>query len=352
MRIVNSNKLKPGDTVGRDVLTKHGSIFIAKETVLTEHMIYKLISLGVDNVHVKDLEELIDYESIPRPKPPEDIVEFTDKYQQALFLTGELLDAIASGKKLETEMIREIVDIVYGQVMSTNNILGRLTYQKHDNQYLNKHSLNVAILSGIIGKWLNRSNGEVRRLIFAGLTHDLGKLKVPKRILDKPSRLTDEEFKEMQKHSAFGYQLLNTKADISKDVALAVLQHHEREDGSGYPTGLKGEAIHLFGKILAVADVYDAMSSNKNYRDKFSPFQVAEQIAQNSFGSMDPRVSRVFLDNISRFYVGNSILLSDGKIGDIIYINPSEPTRPVIKLETGDFLDLSKSKLKIIDILG
>ena len=352
MKIVNTHKIEVGNTVAKDILTKHGSIFIAKGTVLTQHMIKKLIGIDIQEVYISEPQDLIDFRNIPKPDPREDIVEFTDKYQHALLLTGEFLDTIASGKKLSTEMVREIVDIVHAQIISTNNILSRLIYQRNDNIYLNKHSLNVAILAGVIGMWLNRSNGEIRRLIFAGLMHDIGKLKVPKRILDKPSSLTEEEFMEMQKHSTFGYQILSTKADISKDVALAVLQHHEREDGSGYPTGLKGTEIHLFSKILAVADVYDAMSSNKNYRDKFSPFQVVEQIAQNSFGSLDPRVSRVFLDNISRFYVGNRVILSDGRVGDIIYINPNNPTRPVIRIQNGDIADLGKDRLKVIDILG
>ncbi len=353
MRVISSTDLIPGLKVAKDVLTKHGSIFLANGTVLTDHMIDKINYIGIPNVFVHDgteNDEIIESQSKETVRP--DIQEFTDKYQQGMLLTGELLDSIASGKKFSMELVREIADVIYDQVMSTNNILGRLMLQRNENVYINKHSLNVAFLSGMIGKWMGRSDVEVRRIIYSGLLHDIGKSKVPKRIVEKPSKLTDEEYKEMQKHTTFGYQMLNTRPDISKDVALGVLTHHEREDGSGYPNGLKGDEIHLFGKILAVADVYDAMSTNKNYRDKYSPFEVAEQITLNSFGHLDPRVSRIFLDNISKFYVGNTVLLSDGRVGDIIFVNPSDATRPIVKVNDSTFVDLSKEKLKVVDILS
>lgn len=342
---VSIEKLTPGLKVEKDILTKHGSIFIAKGTVLTAHMILKLKSLGY-------LEIDIDESRSQQVSQREDITTFTSLYHQALILTGELLDSVDAGKKFSIELVREIADLVVEQITTTGNVWGRLMDQRNNNSYLNKHSLNVAILSGCMGKWLGLSKVEIRRLIYSGLLHDIGKLKVPKRILEKPSKLTDEEFKEIQKHPVFGYQMLSTRPDISKDVILGVLSHHERIDGSGYPSGLKDDSIHLFGKVVAVADVFDAMSTNKNYREKHSPFKVAEEISKSSFGILDPKVSRVFLDNISKFYVGNKVLLSDGRVGDIIYINPSDSNKPVVKLAGDVFIDLSKDKVKIVDILN
>lgn len=350
MKVYSTENLTPGLKIGKDVLTRHGSVFLSKDTILTEHIINKLNQVGITEVFID--------ENIPMPKEEkkapirEDVKSFTEKYQQSLLLTGELLDTIDLGKKFPIELLREIADLIFDQIKSTTNLWGRLIDQRDYNTYLNKHSLNVAMLSGCIGKWLGLKDVEVRRLIYSGLLHDIGKLKVPKRILDKPSRLTDAEFAEIKKHSAFGYQVLSTRPDISKDVALGVLSHHERVDGSGYPSGLKGDSIHLYGKILAVADVFDAMSTTKNYREKHSPFQVAEEISKSSFGTLDPRVSRTFLDNISRFYVGNKVLLSDGRVGDIIYINPSDSSKPVVKISEELFVDLSKEKLKIVDILN
>lgn len=329
MKLFSTDSLVPGLKIGKEVLTRHGSIFLAKNTILTEHIINKLIQIGITEVYIDD--KLIIPEINEEKPERKDIISFTEKYQQSLILTGELLDSIDDGKKFSMDLVREITDLIFDQIKTTNNIWGRLLDQRNNNTYLNKHSLNVGILSGCIGKWMGLTDLEIRRIIYAGLLHDIGKFKVPKRILDKPSKLTNEEFDEIKKHSTFGYQMLSIRPEISKDVALGVLSHHERVDGSGYPSGLKGDSIHLYGRILAVADVFDAMSTNKNYREKHSPFQVAEEISKSSFGSLDPKVSRIFLDNIARFYVGNKVLLSDGRYGDIVYINPSDTSKPVIK---------------------
>ncbi|SES95388.1 HD-GYP domain-containing protein [Anaerobranca gottschalkii] len=345
---VKISDLTPGTKVGKDILTKHGSILLTQGTVLTEYLINRLKEMGITEVFVET-------EFLQKSEPPnerEDVITFNDKYQQCLILTSQLLDSIEEGKKFSLELLREIACIVLEILRNTTNLWGRILNQRTETTYLNKHSLNVGILSGAMGKWLELKDGEIRRLIYSGILHDIGKLKISKSILDKPSKLTEEEFKEIQKHPVFGFQMLATRPEISKDITLGVLSHHERVDGSGYPHGLKGDSIHLFGKIIAVADVFDAMSSNKTYREKHSPFIIAEEISKSSFGTLDPKVSRIFLDNITRFYVGNKVLLSDGRTGDIIYINPSDTHRPVIKINDNTFLDLRKEKVRIVDIVS
>ncbi|WP_350344340.1 HD-GYP domain-containing protein [Proteinivorax tanatarense] len=348
MKLVSSEELLSGMKVAKDVENDAGVLLIPEGTTLNEYMIKKVKSLYIDYIYVKSDEK----PSKPQEKiQREDIKKFTDQYNLAFDLTVNLLDTQKKGKILNMDLVREISNIVLEQIYQTNNILGRLFSQDKDHMYLYKHSLNVAILSGIIGKWLGFTKNEVRRLVYAGLLHDIGKLQVPDSILSKPDKLTPDEFFEIQKHCLFGYQILKTKHNISGDVFTAIAQHHEREDGSGYPKGLVGSQIHTFAKILAVADVYDAMTSNKVYRRKFSPFFVAEQIAQNSYGMLNPKISRVFLDNIANFYVGNKVALNDGRVGEIIYIKPSEPTKPVVKIGE-QYIDLTTENVKIEDILA
>jgi HD-GYP domain-containing protein (c-di-GMP phosphodiesterase class II) len=156
----------------------------------------------------------------------------------------------------------------------------------------------------------------------------------------------------MKQHPIYGYNILKKNNILSNDVLMGALMHHEREDGSGYPLGLKGEKIHTYGKIVAVADIFDAMMSDRVYRKKRPPFKVAEYISDRSFDSLDPYISRVFLQGISRFFVGNIVRLSDGRIGKVIYIYPQQPTKPVV-LAGGEFLDFSKeSDITIVEIIG
>ncbi|WP_353892718.1 HD-GYP domain-containing protein [Proteinivorax hydrogeniformans] len=348
MKLVSAKDLMSGMKVAKDVENDAGGILIKEGTSLNKYMIDKIKALFIDYVYVHSDEKPA---KTQEKKLREDIKKFSDQYNLAFEMTVKLLDTQKKGKILDMDLVRSISTIVMEQIYQTNNILGRLFSQDNDHMYLYKHSLNVAILSGIIGKWLGLTKNEVRRLVYSGLLHDIGKLQVPQSILNKPGKLTDEEFFEIQKHCLFGYQTLKSKHNISGDVFTAIAQHHEREDGSGYPKGLMGSQIHIFAKILAVADVYDAMTSNKVYRRKFSPFFVAEQIAQNSYGILDTKISRVFLDNIATFYVGNKVALSDGMVGEIIYIKPSEPTKPVVKVED-QYIDLTFENVTIEDILA
>lgn len=193
---------------------------------------------------------------------------------------------------------------------------------------------------------------DLRKLGYTGVFHDIGKCRIPLEILNKPDNLDEKEWNIMKQHPIYGYSILKKNKILSNDVLMGVLVHHERKDGSGYPLGLKEEKIHTYGKIVAVADIFDAMMSDRVYRKKRPPFQVAEYISDRSFDSLDPYISRIFLEGISRFFVGNIVRLSDGRIGKIVYIHPQQHTKPVV-LAGGEFLDFSKKmEITIVEIIG
>lgn len=243
------------------------------------------------------------------------------------------------------------MDDIIDEITHSNNILGRLRQIEQSDDYTFQHSLNVCMLSAMLGKWLGYTDVELKQLTISGLFHDIGKLKISKDIIEKPSKLNEMEFNIVKKHTVYGYNILRETVGISQSVAFGALQHHEREDGSGYPLRLKSNKIHEFGKIIAICDIFDAMTSKRIYKDKESPFRVAELIAENRFGVLDARISTVFLNNISKFYIGNVVMLSNGVIGEIVYVNKNIPTRPVIKVEN-NFIDLMKEKdIEIIDII-
>ena len=205
-----------------------------------------------------------------------------------------------------------------------------------------KHSVNVAIISRVCGGWLGiKDEKELDVLTMCGLYHDIGKSLVPQSILTKPDSLTAEEFGRMAEHPLLGYNLLSDAA-LDRRIKLAALQHHERNDGSGYPYGLTKDFINQYSKIVAITDVYDAMTADRCYRAGICPFEVIAQFQREDRSKYDQGILQVFLQNIAESYIGAGVLLSDNSRGTIAMINNKALSSPLIKLEDGTFVDLKE----------
>jgi HD-GYP domain-containing protein (c-di-GMP phosphodiesterase class II) len=214
------------------------------------------------------------------------------------------------------------------------------------------HPVNVAFISCAIGKWMNIDRTELINLVCTGLLHDIGKAKIRDSILNKPGTLLAAEMEIMKTHPAIGYKLLESLGSLETDILLGVLSHHERQDGSGYPNGLKGKQISIFARIVAVADVFSAITSTKAYKMKTSFFKAVEEIQENSFGYLDPQICQIFMNHILNYYCGSQVRLSNELVGVIVYINPTEKTKPVVRCENS-FFNLTKERhLEIVDILS
>lgn len=176
-------------------------------------------------------------------------------------------------------------------------------------------------------------------------------MKVPDNIVKKPGKLTTEEYKEMKRHSVYSYEILLKTNRFSEDILLGILQHHEKINGTGYPYGISGNRIHEYAKIIAICDIYHALTSNRVYKDKDSPLSAADYLRHEGFDSLDPNITQIFLKNISRFYVGNKVLLSDGSVGIIIYIHPQNETKPIVKVNNRYIDFLQPQEVEILDII-
>jgi len=156
----------------------------------------------------------------------------------------------------------------------------------------------------------------------------------------------------MKLHTTKGYNLLK-ELELSQGVLFAVLQHHEREDGSGYPLGVKGDKIHNFAQIVAVADIYDAMTSDKVYREKTSPFQAVEALVQDMYGKLSPDVCTIFLNNVRDYFIGNIVELNDGREAEVVYLGQTMTARPIVRTPSGEFIDLERQKhVSIVKLVG
>ena len=224
-----------------------------------------------------------------------------------------------------------------------------------DGDYNIHHCVHLAILSGLMAKWMGLVGMDRQNLVLAGLFLDIGKQFIEKDLLEKKGRLTEEEFDILKNHVVDSFKLLES-SDLSgrTDLMNGVIQHHERNDGSGYPSGLEADQISTFGKVLAVLDSYDAMVSSRSYAEKRSPFEVFKILYADVLdGKLDSEYAVLFMRKLNAALNGCWLRLSDGTAGRIVYIDESRVTAmPVVQLVDGGFIDLNTVKdITVVEIM-
>lgn len=346
MVLMSIEDLKEDMILAEDIIGKYDILYAISGTILSEKVIEGLRKLNVKYVYVMNEKD-----------DNEDEVVIVDKnlnkeYQKTINNFKDVFLNVRVGKKLIVDELDESVNSLVDEILKSNNVLGRLRQIEVNDEYTYRHSINVSLISTMIGKWMGFSTNELNDIAMAGLLHDIGKSQVPNDILNKPGKLTKEEFEIMKSHTNHGYEILKRTSDLSEDIVLGALEHHERLDGKGYPLGLSSKKIHMYGRIIAIADVYDAMTSKRVYKNKVCPFKVAELIYEESFGQLDPIIANLFLKNIFQFYVGNIVKLNDGQIGTVLLFNKFNPTRPLVKT-SNEYIDLAvNNEYEIIDVIA
>lgn len=341
VKVMRTSDCEPGMVLATDIMNDYGAVILYQNSILDEYSINKLTKLGLNFVKVYK-----DYEFKEKKQ-----VVIEAQYNNNLEEFKQVVLDIGNGKALEIDRINEITRNLSNNFDSINDLVSCLGKVRSINEYTYTHSLNVSLLCSLLGSWLNLSYTQIEQLSCCGILHDIGKAKIPQHILNKPDKLTKSEFDEVKKHPVFAYKILEQSPSISKDIAKGVLMHHEREDGSGYPLGLKSGQIHYYAKILAVVDIYDAMTSNRVYKKRQTPFDVLEMYESEYLTKCDTGIMLTFLKHISSYYLGAMVKLSDGSTGEIVYINPNRISRPLIKL-SDSVIDLSViPELKIVEML-
>lgn len=334
---IKVNSLKPGVTLGKDIFTYDSKLLINKGTVITkEHL---------DGFANRNITEVFVMEASRRQRSEK---SFQDVFTTSIDVVKSFMLEAKLGKPLDYKELEKTVNHLLEQVYDVNDLFRQMRIMKEKDDYLYTHTVNVALLSILIGRWLKCDAETIRLLGIAGLLHDIGKIFIDDAILNKPDKLTAEEFEEMKKHPVLGYNLVSEYEWVHPDVAKAILMHHERIDGSGYPMGLTGNNNSFLASVIAVADIYDAITSNRAYSSKSSPYTAVEILWKEAFGKLDPKITKVFCDKITNFYVGNEVVLSNGQTGIVIYVDPVQPTRPTVMVGD-DFINLAENLSIIIN---
>lgn len=347
-------ELRAGMKVGRAVKDFDGTILIKAGVKLTSEMLDKLHGKNIFSVYIDVTPE--DYK--PTEAAQEHLLDddYVACYKKCFSITQNLYYGFANTGKLDRN---ELVELIRAENISElcddgAKAVTQIHNMKRDGDYIIHHALNVGILAGIMAHWLNWRATQVGELVMAGLLSEIGKMKISKGILNKTEKLDADELAEVRKHVVFGYAVLVESPIRSlKNVLLGVLHHHERCDGSGYPSKLKAEKISDFGKIIAILDIYDAMAANRSYAKRNSPFDIIKVLYNDVLaGKLDTRFGVVFMKKLLQAINGSWVGLSDGQRGKIVYMDDSRVTSlPVVQTTKGEFIDLNRRTDLKIDAL-
>ena len=270
--------------------------------------------------------------------------EFHKKYKRHYTEFKSLTEEFAFGGDIQLDILLNSLDSFTDGVRVKSDILNYIRFigQLEDSIFI--HSLNVAMLCSLAGKWLKLNQENMHHLILAGILHDIGKLKIDPEILNKKGKLNELEFMEIKKHPMYGYGILKERGGIPNSVLTATLMHHERADGRGYPSGVDNKHIDLITTIVALCDCYEAMTAERSYKDRVTPFNVMKQLEMGECGHMDMSVVQGFVKFLAESFIGNKVKLSNGVFGKIVFLNPQSLTRPLVQINGSEFIDLDKRK--------
>jgi len=316
---------------------------VFRDTALTNHMIRALRHHHVYNVPVRIISEDDPPEALPEVKPLLD----EKLREEAVNGIRRMFDAVSEADSDENmttayQAVKELDAVVDQLVETLNSESGALVHisdLKSYDEYTYHHSLSVAVLSIAIGQKMSLGEDELKMIGRCAMMHDIGKMLIPPGIINKPSKLTDEEFALIKSHSALGYNYLQ-KGGIGDDrFRLGVLCHHEKINGRGYPGGLNSEKIPFLSRIISVADVYDAVTSYRSYRMPLAPAEALEIIMGDVGNAFDYDIVKAFIEKLELYPLNTCIELSDGRRA--IVTDNANSMRPVVRIiKTGEELDL------------
>jgi HD-GYP domain-containing protein (c-di-GMP phosphodiesterase class II) len=327
-------QLKAGDKLIEDVHTQLGNVLFYKEKIISDREIEILTAFLIPFVNVH--ADPNDKQSAEQKKESSETAApsytpFQLEYERMVLYLKKVFPAMSSGVQFPILELRTKLEGLLSHIDQYNPIsFAPIKFNSED--YLYHNGLMVGLTSYKLALWQGLAQKDWVQVAMAGLFHDIGNMNIDPAILSKTTALTPEELDEIKKHTIIGYNILKNIAGINEGVKFAALQHHEKEDGSGYPLGVKGDKIHTYAKIVSVSDIYHAMSMNRKYKKALSPYLVLEQLYAEAFGKLDPAVVQTFIHKITQFSNGTLVMLSNNEIGEIVFSERNHPTRPWINV--------------------
>ncbi|HSV31794.1 MAG TPA: HD-GYP domain-containing protein [Atribacteraceae bacterium] len=334
-------KLRINEPIPYTLLDEADRVMLFAGQVLTEPFLRFLENRGVYHVVAEIVEN--GQEQIARQDVSQALKEVT------LHNLEETMNRLVQDKPVSLKPVKDSVWEIIREIMNHHELVVPIAQLKKHDDLTFTHSLNVAIIALLIGRYLDLSEDEMVTLGLGAMFHDLGKLKIPLEILAKSDRLTDREFQTIKLHPLFAKKLLDEKTDLSEGVKQVVFQHHEKKNGTGYPLGVKYRGIAPLAAIVSVADIFDALTSNRPYRQAIPVPEALEYLMGNAGYTLDEKAVRTFIHHLSPFQIGDEVLLSSGERARVVGINHHVLFRPLVRIvnksEEGERVPVSEIDL-------
>ena len=353
--------LEAGMVLARSVHDENADILLNEGTILSDQVIDSLLERPIFSVYIRiddpsEVQKDISSEAgshaeelsgairvVPEKKTLLD-TEYMELYNEVLQHLKNAFGTPGSSSQVNMEEVGEL--IASGNLLRLCDGVKAVTQihnMSRSDGYLLHHSLHVAVLAGLMGSWLRLPRETRQKLMIAGMLHDVGKLRISKDIMEKKGRLSLSERKIIQRHPLMSYEMLKCgQLANEREILAGIAQHHERNDGSGYPMQLHKEEISDFGRILAILDIYDAMAADRSYAKRRSPYDVFNILSDDIIqGRLDTEYGILFVRRVCHALNGNWVKLSNGAKAKIIYIDESRVSAlPVVQTTGGEFIDL------------
>lgn len=361
MRIsINLDLAKIGMKLGENAYNQSGAIIVPKNKVITEKVLlalqmqctsdivvdvpddeYKALSALSDKYNEEvQKRELLSQNYLTKLKESHEYEVFKNDFDKAKEGCQEDLDKMAQyNKYVPLQNVYEKTDFMLKNIESTGQLFDFIYIMRQEDESTYAHFLNVSLICNTFAKWLNLPQKEIEILTTAGTLHDVGKLQIPLEILTKNGKLTDEEYSIMKTHTIKGYRILE-KSSYDVRIKQVALMHHERCDGTGYPLRTNINNTPDFVKIASIADVYEAMTASRCYRNRLCPFIVIGIMESEAMSKYDPKYSMLFFEKMAYTYIGHTVRLNDGREGKVAFINKSKLSKPII-ISDGTVIDTS-----------
>ncbi len=350
MRSLPVEELQPGMILARSIINDDMMVILSEGTLLSKAHITRLAFLDVPVVYVKDEYELS--EAFQNVSALFDTGSaFVSEYKDVLDEARSIFDEAKKSGKAPIEKSQEVVKDTLAPLSKQSGVMDYLLEVNHLATDVYNHSVRVSILAGVLAKWMHMSQAQTQDVILAGFLHDIGKTKFPERLLDKrPETLSGDERAAYEQHTVDGRMILSSSPNLSEGVKRAALQHHECMDGSGFPFGISGQDIHLYARMVALADIYDNITTEREGSKKETPFAAIDKITSEMYTKLDPTVCVPFLTNIKLAFLGSRVALSNGLTGTIVRYTNDYAARPLLRVMDTELLDLNAyPDLKILE---
>lgn len=316
------NEVKPGMRLARDVVLEDGRILLLKGFTIKPRYIKKLEAYNIPYILVEDAVA-----------EPEEISE-ERVYEDAFTNIKNIMECVRYNKEADIEILRDTVNDLVHHILNDDTVFMTLTGIRDIDNYTFLHSVDVCIYTVVTSKALGMSYDEIYDMAMAAILHDVGKCKIPLSILNKPGKLTSDEFEIMKRHALYGMEIVNQMPGIDQKIGRIICQHHEKWDGSGYPMGIKSYDIELGARIISIADVYDALTANRIYRKRYMPHEAAEYLMAQNGSQFDPDLLKCFIDNIAVYPQDLIVLLNTGEVARVLPSKGIASMRPKVSVIT------------------